>query len=201
MRSRLVTTQKIIQSAADLFLQSGFGNVSMDLIADSAQITKVTVYQYFKSKEVLLIHCLRWRLESREGYLEAHFRDKERSSTQVLHVFDWMAERASKGNFHGCAFLKATNEMGAAMPAVREIALEAKHLIRKRMVSMLRSSHVAHAEAVADTLALLLEGAQALSLIEQSDRPFKAARREAANLLAQHINCSSGHLAPVPRGN
>lgn len=188
MRSRLLTTQKIIQSAADLFLGNGFSNVSMDLIADSAEITKVTVYQHFKSKEVLLLHCLRWRLESREGYLEAHFKGRGPSSTQVLEVFDWMAEKANKGNFHGCAFLKATNEMGGSIPEVREIALEAKRLIRKRMVAMLRSGGVTKPEVVGDSLALLLEGAQALSLIEQTSRPFKAARREAENLLVQYTD-------------
>lgn len=188
MRSKLLMTQKIIQSAADLFLGSGFSNVSMDLIAESAEITKVTVYQHFKSKEVLLLHCLRWRLESREGYLEAHFKGRVSSSTQVLEVFDWMAEKANKGNFHGCAFLKATSEMGGSIPEVREIALEAKRLIRKRMVAMLRSGGVTKPEVVGDSLALLLEGAQALSLIEQTSRPFKAARREAQNLLTRYTD-------------
>jgi AcrR family transcriptional regulator len=201
MRSRLITTQKIIESAADLFLDSGFNNVTMDLIADTAEITKVTVYEHFKSKEVLLLHCLRWRLDSREGSLEAYLRGKGPSSTQVLEVFDWMTQRANKGNFRGCAFLKATNEMGATMPEVRQIALEAKRLIRKRMVRMLRSAGVAHAEAVGDTLALLLEGAQALSLIEQSTRPFKAARREAESLLAQYMSPSSVLPKSVQREN
>ncbi len=84
MHSKLHTTQNIIQSAADLFLNNGFSNVSMDLVAETADVTKVTVYQHFKSKEVLLLHCLRWRLDSREGYLEAHFKGKTASCTQVL---------------------------------------------------------------------------------------------------------------------
>jgi hypothetical protein len=41
-----------------------------------------------------------------------------------------------------------------------------------------------HPENLADSLTLLLEGAQALSLIEQCNRPFRAARREAELLIA-----------------
>jgi AcrR family transcriptional regulator len=201
MHSKLHTTQNIIQSAADLFLNNGFSNVSMDLVAETADVTKVTVYQHFKSKEVLLLHCLRWRLDSREGYLEAHFKGKTASCTQVLEVFEWMGQKANKGNFHGCAFLKATNELGATIPEVREIALEAKRLIRKRMVNMLRSGSVAHAEIIGDTLALLLEGAQALSLIEQSARPFKAAKREAESLLAQYVSSASNPVPSVLKEN
>jgi AcrR family transcriptional regulator len=186
-QSRLLTTQKIIQSAADLFLKRGFSSVSMDLIAEAAEVTKVTIYQHFKSKEVLLLHCLRWRLDSREGSLEAHFRGKAPSATQVLEVFDWLAQRSSKGNYHGCAFLKATQELGSTVPEVRVIALEAKRLMRKRLMMMLSNGGVLHPEQLADTLALLIEGAQALSLIEQGSRPFKAARREAASLLALDI--------------
>lgn len=184
MRSRLQTTQKIVQSAADLFLQHGFHNVSMDLIAEAAGTTKVTVYQHFRSKEVLLLHCMRWRLQSREAYLDAYFRAEAPSQTQVLKIFDWMTQKAGKGNFHGCAFLKATNEMGSTLAEVREIALEAKQLLRRRLLALLREGGVQYACQLADTLALLLEGAQALSLIEQSNRPFKAARREAEDLIA-----------------
>lgn len=184
MHSRLQTTQKIVESAADLFLHSGFHDVSMDLIADTAAVTKVTVYQHFKSKEVLLLHCLRWRLESREAYLDMYLRNTSASAMQVLSLFDWMTQKGDKGNFHGCAFLKATNEMGTTLPEVREIACEAKRLIRRRVLKLLRNGGVMHPENLADSLTLLLEGAQALSLIEQCNRPFRAARREAELLIA-----------------
>ena len=111
--------------------------------------------------------------------------------TQVLEVFEWMSEKANKGNYHGCAFLKATNEMADALPEVRAIALEAKHLLRKRMVEMLRRAGLHTSAALGDTLALLIEGAQALSLIEQSTRPFKASQREAQRLLSDLVGNAS----------
>ncbi len=194
MKSRLVTTQKIVETAAALFLQHGFGAVSMDQIALESQITKMTVYQHFKSKETLLLRCLRWRLDKREQYLDQHFKGKPPSRTQVLEVFDWMVEKEGKGSFHGCAFLKATQEMGATLPEVRAIAQEAKRILRGRLVGMLHSAAVPNAERLGEALSLLMEGAQALSLVELSPRPFQAARREAEGLLASSI-----YAQPDPR--
>ncbi len=188
MKSRLVTTQKIVETAAALFLQHGFNAVSMDQIAGAAQVTKMTVYQHFRSKEILLLHCLRWRLEKREQYLDEHFKGLQPSNTQALDVFNWMAEREAKRGFHGCAFLKATQEMGATLPEVRAIAVEAKRLMRNRLVGMLQTASFSNAERLGEALSLLLEGAQALSLIEQSPKPLEAARREAEGLLASNIN-------------
>lgn len=184
MRSKFVTYQKIVETAARLFLQLGFGSVSMDQVAAESQITKMTVYQHFASKEVLLLECLRWRMERREEQLRKHFESRPCSLSEILEVFDWMAQRSGAERFQGCAFLKATNEMGATVPEVRAIALEAKRMLRERLIGMLRLAAVSRAEQVGEAMSLLLEGAQALSLIEQSTRPFQAARREAARLLA-----------------
>jgi len=43
----------IVQAAAELFLDKGYGNVSMDNIAELANVSKRTVYNHFPSKELL----------------------------------------------------------------------------------------------------------------------------------------------------
>jgi len=190
------TTQRIIESAANLFLTRGFGSVSMDTIAATAKITKVTVYQHFNSKEDLFLQCLRWRLKTREEQLDARCTRKLDSAAQIMEVFDWMAEKASRGDFYGCAFLKATNEMACTLPEVRAIALESKNLLRRRMVASLRAAGLQDANAMGHTFALLLEGAQALSVIEQSQRPFKAAKREVRHHLERNLS-----TRPIPSGS
>lgn len=44
----------IIESATRMFLAHGYNNVSMDKIAQSAPVSKATLYNHFESKEVLL---------------------------------------------------------------------------------------------------------------------------------------------------
>lgn len=199
MKPKQLNTQKIIESASDLFLLHGFGSVSMDQIAEKAELTKVTVYQHFESKDALLLDCLRWRLDNREAMLEARFGAPPHGPRHILEIFDWMGHNATRGKFHGCAFLKATSEMAAKIPQVRSIARQSKQLLRKRIVRMLEPAAapaLTNSETLADTLALLLEGAQALSLIEQSRRPFKAARREAESLLQPYLSHARQTAAP-----
>ena len=48
------TKNKILISAKELFNDYGYKKVSMDEIAANANVTKKTVYTYYKDKETLL---------------------------------------------------------------------------------------------------------------------------------------------------
>jgi len=180
MKTARNTRQKIIEAAAELFVRHGFAAVSMDAIADAAGFTKMTLYQYVDSKEDLLLVCLRWRLEKRERHLDAHFAGRRASAGTVLEIFRWMSLKRGEGPFHGCAFIKAATETAASIPAVRAIALDAKRLLRARIVALLGQAGIPDPDGRGEAISLLAEGALALSLLEQSARPFRAARRAAA---------------------
>ena len=54
--------QAIVTAAAELFLRSGYGAVSMDAIAAKAEVSKRTVYSHFSGKDelfaaVMMAHC------------------------------------------------------------------------------------------------------------------------------------------------
>lgn len=61
---QLTLTQKkknaIVEAAAQLFLDKGYGNVSMDEIAAQAGVSKRTVYNHFPSKEILFSEIVRF---------------------------------------------------------------------------------------------------------------------------------------------
>jgi TetR/AcrR family transcriptional repressor of mexJK operon len=48
-----VKRERIIAAATEAFLEFGFNAASMDLVAQRAMVSKVTVYAHFKSKEAL----------------------------------------------------------------------------------------------------------------------------------------------------
>lgn len=178
------TSQKIILAAADLFYRENFGDVTVDAIARQAGITKMTVYQYFSSKEGILLECLRFRLNRRESTLDAWLEGDQPSAAVLLGLFDWLEASIKRGEFRGCAFLKSLNELSESLPEVRKIALEAKTLLRKRVISVARGTGISEPTMVGEEIAVLMEGAQALSAVEQSTRPLIAARRAAAKLIS-----------------
>ncbi len=45
--------QAVLDAAADLFIAHGYGAVSMDVIARAANVSKATLYAYFRSKDSL----------------------------------------------------------------------------------------------------------------------------------------------------
>ncbi|MFF4256519.1 TetR/AcrR family transcriptional regulator [Streptomyces sp. NPDC001663] len=53
-RKKLQTAQRIYRAAVTLFVERGFDNVSVQEIADAAEVSKMTVFNYFGTKEDLV---------------------------------------------------------------------------------------------------------------------------------------------------
>lgn len=49
----------IVESALELFKEKGFTSTSIKEIAEKAQVSQVSIYNYFGSKEALVIECAR----------------------------------------------------------------------------------------------------------------------------------------------
>jgi AcrR family transcriptional regulator len=54
--NRRVKQLTIVQAAKDLFLEYGYGTITVDRIADRAGVTKRTLYSHFPSKLALFVH-------------------------------------------------------------------------------------------------------------------------------------------------
>ena len=62
----MATRRILLETAAELFIERGYDVVSMQDIADRAEITKGGVYGHFRSKGQLLVEVIRWKLAERE---------------------------------------------------------------------------------------------------------------------------------------
>ncbi|WP_034475209.1 TetR/AcrR family transcriptional regulator [Aestuariibacter salexigens] len=52
---------QILTAASDLFLEHGFTNTSMDLVAAQSGVSKQTVYSHFKNKDKLYTAVIDWK--------------------------------------------------------------------------------------------------------------------------------------------
>jgi AcrR family transcriptional regulator len=52
--------EAILQTAAHLFLEKGYGRTLMNDVAERLNITKPALYHYFSNKEEILLECYRW---------------------------------------------------------------------------------------------------------------------------------------------
>lgn len=68
------TRRRLLDVAADLFVEHGYSAVSMRDIASAARLTKGAVYGHFRSKGQLLVEVIRWKIAERDhapGFSEA----------------------------------------------------------------------------------------------------------------------------------
>jgi len=177
------TSERILAAATDLFSGSAYSAVSVDEIARQAGLAKMTVYQHFKSKEQLFVECLKARLCRRDALLDAFFANLAPQEDVLLALFDWLEDWTKPGKFKGCAFVKAVNELSNVIPQVCEVAFEAKQRMKQRIIQLVKISGRPQPALLGEQVALLVEGAQSLALIEASTRPVKVARQLVKTLL------------------
>jgi len=60
------TRKRLLDVAAQLFIERGYSAVSMRDIAAAAELTKGAVYGHFRSKGQLLVETIRWKLAERD---------------------------------------------------------------------------------------------------------------------------------------
>jgi AcrR family transcriptional regulator len=68
------TRRRLLDLAAQLFIERGYSAVSMRDIASAAKLTKGAVYGHFRSKGQLLVEVIRWKIAERDhapGFSEA----------------------------------------------------------------------------------------------------------------------------------
>lgn len=83
------TRARLLELAAELFVEQGYSAVSLRDIADAANLTKGAIYGHFRSKGQLLIEVIRTRLVASD----AHFKPEEASSTSAFSAFIHPANR------------------------------------------------------------------------------------------------------------
>jgi len=72
--------ENILNKASDIFFKYGFKNITMDDIANKLNISKKTIYLYFKTKEALVVECVLYFLQS----LLKEIKDLEQSNNDPL---------------------------------------------------------------------------------------------------------------------
>lgn len=79
-REREIKREAVLRTAAQLFNEKGFHEVSLDEVAERLNVTKPTLYYYVKSKDDILAECVRSGLELMQ---EAIARSDEAGGTAI----------------------------------------------------------------------------------------------------------------------
>jgi AcrR family transcriptional regulator len=177
---------RILDAAYDLFYAEGFSRVGMDEIAARAGFTKRTLYYHFDSKDALLAAVLDHRgahsLRRIEDWARA---DAATPAAVIDNLFAALDDWAATPKWKGSGFTRLAMEL-ADLPGhpARAVARTHKAAIETRLAGILRDAGTVEADDMAAQLAVLLEGAQVLTLIHGDTAYIDHAHAAARRLLA-----------------
>jgi AcrR family transcriptional regulator len=95
-RQRLATKSEIVRIAFELFAKQGYDNVSIEMIAAAAGISRATFFNYFPKKDLILRELAAARIERVSQMVAAH-RDRTGTFTRedlMQMIFEICSENA-----------------------------------------------------------------------------------------------------------
>ena len=125
------TKERIIAIATRLFTEMSYRAISFDHIAKEANVSKVTMYKYFESKDRLIEAVLRQRIADVDQSLTAAIHGKNPGMDQVREIFNWYERWFSEPDFQGCPILGALWEFKKEPDIARLVAQQQDNLFER----------------------------------------------------------------------
>lgn len=169
--------ERILETADRLFYGQGIRAVGVDTIAEEVGISKRTLYNYFPSKDDLIVAYLKRRLQPRPP-------SEQPPAEQILGNFERLERAFGDGGFRGCPFVNAVAELKEPGHAANRIAFAYKEQRRIWFQDLLMRLKVADPETLSLQLVLLVDGAIAAALVRGDPAVARTAGDAARVLLA-----------------
>ncbi len=179
--------QQIIVHAIRLFSQSNYYQVSMDKISEESNVSKMTIYKYFSTKEMLFKATL---FEMNSQFIEKllcetseYFHDIERLKAVFLYYNNWFDQE----NFTGCLFLNSIVTFAHSNPDMlihaKQNKMMTQQLIESILCFMLKYECVSE---ISSQIIKLLDGAVICAQIGIEDTPAHNAWKATLALLKEN---------------
>ena len=166
---------RIIRAADALFYAEGTRAVGVDRVIAEAQVTRVTFYRHFPSKDHLIAAYLDARLQRDREEL-ATLRDAHPGDPEAVlgGIVETLVADTSAPGFRGCAYANIAAEFCDGDHPGRAIAAEHRTWLLGEVRSLLEDLHVEDADVVAEQLLMLRAGAMAVSSVGHAEHVSRA---------------------------
>ena len=181
---KLSKRDQLIQAALELFAKNGIHATGVDSIVEQSGVTKKTLYAHFHSKEELVLAALRhYDGFARKEFIRRVENGGQTSRARLLAVFDVAQQWFNQKNFYGCLFINTIGEYSEKDSPIRQICQEYKKMVKGYIHSLCEQAGAKDSQALAEELALLLEGATVTAQVSQNPHTAKIAKRAAKALI------------------
>jgi AcrR family transcriptional regulator len=183
--------ERLLDAAEALIYAGGIHATGVDAIVRQSGTARKSFYTHFESKDALVAAALERRDERwMNWFIDGTLKQGTHARTRLLGMFDVLRTWFASGQFHGCAFLNAAGEIGAADDPVRIVARRHKARLLA-FVEMQCAAYLAQSGAdrrraprLARQWLILIDGAIGVALVSGDVDAARDARAAAARLLA-----------------
>lgn len=190
--------EHLLDVAVELFNEHGFHATGVDRVMTAARMSKKTIYNYFRSKDELILASLRHHDSIfRNEFMSRVERASQDPMARLLAVFDAAEEWFRSPNFYGCIFINAAGEFSKADSPIRQVCRDFKRMMMSFIHDQCRQIPVAQPDSLANQLALVLEGAIATAQVSGADAAADTARTVAHTLIDTALGAQAGTGRPA----
>lgn len=186
------TRLRILNAAYVLFRRQGFARVGVEEIAASANVTKRTLYDHFKSKDALLAAVLEHQHELAFGAFQTFGDALSGTCEQMIDkLFSGLADWTKRRHWTGSGFTRVAMEL-ADLPGhpARAVARRHKTILETYLADLFARTGVDMPSERAREVWMLAEGAMVMVLIHGDRRYVDAAARAAKKLVQDPLRTS-----------
>ena len=161
---------RILATADRLFYDNGIRAVGVHRVVEEAEVTRVTLYRHFPSKDDLVQAYLMDRAAENERLITAIIDQHPDDPRQALRA---MCELVAAGGFateyRGCAFINAAAEHGDRDHPARTVVTRHRQWVTAAMAGLLEQAGHPTAAATAEMLMMLRTGAVVSAALDDAD--------------------------------
>lgn len=184
---------RILDTARAMFYRYGLRAVGVEAIASEAGTNKMSFYRCFQSKDELIAEYLREQGLGYWAWWDAAIAPHEGDARRQLEaLFDNFMTLTCKDGSRGCSLGNAVVELPEGEHPGRTVVEEHKAEMRRRLRRLAHEAGASDAEALGDTLMLLMEGGYLTRLSFCSQGPIRVAGKAVRTLLDAHIPAETG---------
>jgi AcrR family transcriptional regulator len=177
--------EHLLLAADELFYREGVRAVGVEAVVERAGVNKMSLYRQFSSKDDLVVAYLKRCDERFFARLEESVaKHPGEPVKQLIQYFDDLTQRASADDYRGCPFVNVATEFPDASHPARHAVADNKSRLIARLTALAEAAQAENPAALADELALLIEGIYAASqTYGPGCGPIRAAPRMARLLI------------------
>jgi AcrR family transcriptional regulator len=173
----------LLEKATELFSRNGFHATGIDTIIAEADVSRMSLYNNFDSKDDLIVSVLAQQDHRIEEWLKQIVEGEGSPAQRFDRLFDELGKRFNSGSFHGCPFTNAVAEYSCPEHPVHQAAVRHKERVAVLLYNLLTQMNVSDAEETAAQVMVVIDGGSVRAQILGDPEAHEVARKAACSIV------------------